>query len=248
MASLFPGAIDTFKTIPTPTTTPTNQSDASNDTLATRLQQHSDAIVAVETDVNTLNPVGIIQMYAGSTPPNSKWLICDGSTVSRTTYAALFAICGINYGQGDGTSATFSLPDLRGRVPVGAGQGTGLTTRALAANIGEENHSLSVAEIAPHNHGLNDPGHSHSASSSVTDPGHTHTYASSITISTGWLSQAGGVGNTTNTTGSSTTGVTVSTSVGSSGTGLTVQNAGSGTGHNNIQPALCINFIIRALA
>ena len=69
---------------------------------------------------------GIIQMFAGATPP-SGWLICDGSAVSRTTYATLFAAIGTTWGTGDG-STTFNLPDLRGRAPIGAGTGSGLTS------------------------------------------------------------------------------------------------------------------------
>lgn len=63
-------------------------------------------------------PLGTISEYGGSSAPNAQWLMCDGSAVSRTTYAGLFAILSTTYGVGDG-STTFNLPDLRGRVPVG---------------------------------------------------------------------------------------------------------------------------------
>jgi microcystin-dependent protein len=62
-------------------------------------------------------PVGGVVEFAGSTAP-SGFLFCDGSAVSRTTYAALFAVLGTMYGAGDGTT-TFSLPNMKGRVPVG---------------------------------------------------------------------------------------------------------------------------------
>ena len=62
-----------------------------------------------------VDEAGVIQMYAGTTPPDG-WLLCDGSAVSRTTYAALFAVIGTTYGAGDG-STTFNLPDLRGLQP-----------------------------------------------------------------------------------------------------------------------------------
>ena len=65
---------------------------------------------------------GEIKMYGGASAP-AGWLLCDGSAVSRTTYASLFAVLGTSYGAGDG-STTFNLPDGRGRVPVGAGQAT----------------------------------------------------------------------------------------------------------------------------
>ena len=67
-------------------------------------------------------PTAALTPYAGASAP-SGWLICDGSAVNRTTYAALFAIVGTTYGAGDG-STTFNLPDLQGRVPVGVGTGT----------------------------------------------------------------------------------------------------------------------------
>ena len=62
--------------------------------------------------------VGEIYMYAGSVAP-SGFLLCDGSSVSRSAYAELFDVIGTNFGQGDG-STTFGIPDLRGRVIVGA--------------------------------------------------------------------------------------------------------------------------------
>jgi microcystin-dependent protein len=96
-------------------------------------------------------PIGVILPYTSTTPPPT-WMVCDGSAISRTTYPALFAICGTTFGAGDG-STTFNLPDLRGRVGVGAGQGAGLTNRALAAKGGEEAHQLVLAEIPSHTHG-----------------------------------------------------------------------------------------------
>jgi len=96
-------------------------------------------------------PTGSMLPYAGASAPTG-WLICDGSAVSRTTYAALFSVIGTVWGPGDGSS-TFNLPDLRGRTPIGAGQGAGLTNRALGdKSIGEETHTLSIAEMPAHNH------------------------------------------------------------------------------------------------
>jgi hypothetical protein len=79
-------------------------------------------------------PSGAILQFAGSSAP-ANWLLCDGSLVSRTTYATLFGVVGTNYGAGDG-STTFKLPDMRGRVPIGAGQGSSLTNRVIAAVSG----------------------------------------------------------------------------------------------------------------
>ena len=75
-------------------------------------------------------PPGMLAPYAGKTAPEG-WLLCDGSAVSRTAYAALFAVIGTTYGAGNG-STTFTLPDLRGRVAAGANASNALASRAGA--------------------------------------------------------------------------------------------------------------------
>jgi microcystin-dependent protein len=80
-------------------------------------------------------PAGSIIQWGGSTAP-SNWLLCDGSNVSRSTYASLFQAIGTTFGVGDGTS-TFTLPDLRGRVAVGKNGGTFGT---LGSTGGAETH------------------------------------------------------------------------------------------------------------
>lgn len=80
---------------------------------------------------------GTIYPFGGSTIPSGT-LPCDGSAVSRTTYANLFAVIGTTWGVGDG-STTFNVPDLRGRAIIGSGTGSGLTARTLGTqNIGSE--------------------------------------------------------------------------------------------------------------
>jgi microcystin-dependent protein len=95
-------------------------------------------------------PVGSTIPFAAAAAPTG-WLICNGSTVSRTTYASLFSVIGVSWGVGDG-STTFGLPDLQGRVAVGSGAGTGLTARTLAGSGGEETHVLTIAEMPAHTH------------------------------------------------------------------------------------------------
>lgn len=90
-------------------------------------------------------PVGGYIYHASVTPP-SGFLYCDGSAVSRTTYAALYAIVGTNFGIGDG-STTFNLPDSQGRLPMGLGSGSGLTARTIGQTGGAETHQLVPGEV-----------------------------------------------------------------------------------------------------
>lgn len=112
-------------------------------------------------------PPGMMVEYGGNTAP-SGWLLCNGAEYQINSYPALYAAIGTAFG-GNGTT-TFRVPDRRGRVGVGAGQGTGLTNRTLGQSGGQETVTLNVSQIPSHNHGINDPGHSHA----VSDPGHNH--------------------------------------------------------------------------
>lgn len=77
-------------------------------------------------------PAGALTMFGGAAAP-AGWLLCDGSAVSRTTYADLFTAIGTAYGSGDGAT-TFNVPDMRGRTPVGKGSNTSVD--ALGENEG----------------------------------------------------------------------------------------------------------------
>jgi microcystin-dependent protein len=77
------------------------------------------------------------------------WLLCDGRSISTTTYSGLFAVIGYAFG---GSGATFTLPDARGRVPGVIGTGTSLTPRALGDSVGEETHTLTIPEMPAHTH------------------------------------------------------------------------------------------------
>ena len=115
-------------------------------------------------------PAGSVQMFAGSTSP-SGWLLCDGSAVNRTTYGALFATIGVTYGSGDG-STTFNLPDMRSRMPIGAGTGTGLTNRTLGGSGGGETKAINSANLPTHTHTID---HDHPATGSGTESAdHAH--------------------------------------------------------------------------
>ena len=91
------------------------------------------------------------------TANHGKWLLCDESEISRTTYSDLFAILGTAFGVGDG-STTFNLPNPEGRIPMIAGQGTTAegdetgTDRVLGATGGYETHTLITSEMPAHTH------------------------------------------------------------------------------------------------
>jgi microcystin-dependent protein len=127
---------------------------------------------------------GSMLMWPTATPP-AGFLLCNGQTASRATYAALFAIVGVLFGAGDG-STTFTLPDYRDRMPVGAG-----TTYAANSLGGSKDATL--------------PSHNHTAT--VTDPSHAHSYLSPSGAGT----QAdGGSGSSSAVTASAFTGISVS--------------------------------------
>nr|BFD42593.1 tail fiber protein [Pseudomonas sp. FFPRI_1] len=93
--------------------------------------------------------LGEIRMFAGDYPPRG-WAICDGSLLPVQSYEALFVVLGTTYG-GNGVT-TFGLPDYRGRVPVGQGQGVGLRLRTLGTTMGSETVTMTTANTPAHTH------------------------------------------------------------------------------------------------
>lgn len=94
---------------------------------------------------------GDLKDHAGTSVPTG-WLDCDGSAVSRTTYADLFAVIGTTYGVGDG-STTFNIPNFERSVSVGSGgAGTSTLGNAVGDTGGEENHALTIGEMPAHDH------------------------------------------------------------------------------------------------
>lgn len=93
--------------------------------------------------------VGEIRMFAGNFAPRG-WAFCDGQLLAVSQNDALFSLLGTIYG-GDGRT-TFGLPDLRGRIPIHAGTGPGLSPRRLGAKFGTEKETLTVNQLPSHNH------------------------------------------------------------------------------------------------
>ncbi len=98
---------------------------------------------------DVLTPSGVIVAFVGTTAPNG-WLLCDGSSVSRTTYANLFLSLGITWGGGNG-STTFNLPDFRGRMLIQ--KSTSGTFSTIGTTGGTETHSHQLNTVGTHNTG-----------------------------------------------------------------------------------------------
>jgi microcystin-dependent protein len=141
---------------------------------------------------STSVPAGTIIHVAMNTAPTG-YLKANGATVSRTTYANLFAAIGTTFGNGDG-STTFGLPDLRGEWVRGWADDR-------AVDTGRTFGSTQAEMIGPHGHG-------------VTDPGHTHAAPSSDNVGGGTLFGRGNNNLGGLTTSSATTGLTVNTNSG----------------------------------
>jgi microcystin-dependent protein len=187
--------------------------------------------------LDSATPVGAVIDFAGSTAP-AGWLLCYGQAVSRTTYTALFAVIGTTYGAGDGS--TFNLPDARGRVAAGkdnmggaaasrlTGQSGGVAGTTLGGSGGVETHTLTTAQLASHTH------------TGTTSASGTHTH--NITSANN-QNGTGGFG-VPNFGGGS--GLNKLTDPGGDHTHtFTSDSAGTGAAHNNVQPTIIFNKIIR---
>lgn len=161
--------------------------------------------------------IGEIRMWTCARVPQD-WHLCDGSLLKVSDYQALYSLIGTTYG-GDGIN-TFGLPDLRGRVPIGQGQGNGLTTRVLGQKGGGESVAISIAQM----------------------PGHTHTVAAAATVGTTNVPDSTVVWANTGT-GPKAYSADTSASLAAMGTEALSQVGGS-QAHNNVMPSLVVNFII----
>lgn len=191
-------------------------------TIVTPTMPAGTANTAVATTAFVQNnsvPSGSLMMWPTTTAPTG-FLLCNGNAVSRTTYAALFAIIGSTFGSGDGVN-TFNLPDYRNRMPIGAG---GLYN--LAASGGSKD---AVTVSHSHTATVTDPGHAHQMTRVLTDINTDATFDAVSQFAT-----SDDATYTNRNTDSATTGISVGISTtGSSGTDA------------NLPPYLAINFIIK---
>ncbi|WP_435579782.1 phage tail protein [Gilvibacter sp.] len=170
--------------------------------------------------------IGEIIMFAGNFAPRG-WALCEGQLLPINTNTALFSILGTTYG-GDGRT-TFGLPDLRGRAPIGNGQGPGLTPRVLGQKSGAESTVLQAANLPPHNHtaslhvsSANASQTAATANSSIATPG---TLAGRSFTPTQGFNEA-------------------SPDVTMNNASVQTGNTGNGTPANNMQPFQVVNYII----
>lgn len=211
--------------------------------LATRLNQQMDPL-------GNLIPVGGIIPYGGATSPTG-WLLCDGAAYSRITFANLFAVIGTTYGPGD-NSTTFNVPDLRSRIPIGVGtgvgggaSGTGLPTGGVALGTiargtwkGEDTHLLTGSESGLQSHAHTTVAHTHSEREETETSGSVAAAKFQRIITTG------SDGTNFNDVVTAATGIVIQTGPASPNTN-SAGPTNAASAHNNIQPVLGVNYIIR---
>jgi microcystin-dependent protein len=164
--------------------------------------------------------VGAVKLFAGNFAFVGS-AMCQGQLMAISQNTALFSLLGTSFG-GDGRS-TFGLPDLRGRVPIGVGQGAGLTNRVLGEIGGSENVTLTTTTVPTHSHTLN-------ATTALTS-----TTTAGPSVLTGTLNASDGK---FYTTPNQLEFVTVAMNPGA------VSARGGSLPHNNIQPSMGINYLI----
>lgn len=292
MATSFPTSLDAL----------TNPTGSSSLTSPDHAGQHTDANDAIEAlqakvgvnssavtssldyKITTGIPSGVINMWSTTTAPTG-WLICDGTTVSRTTYAALFAVISTTYGVGDG-STTFTLPNLKGKVPVGR-DSADASFDTMGESGGAKTHTLTSTEMPSHTHTQDSHNHTQNSHNHTQDAhghtvnahshlnyymtgaggSHSHTYQSQSVLrgsgsSATYTSIAGSTANTSTAaahdhtsiayTGDTSPGVTATTATNQAQTATnqaqtaTNQNTGGSGAHNNLQPYIVLNYIIKA--
>jgi microcystin-dependent protein len=227
--------------------------------LSAALNDDPNFSTTVANALAALVPSGTVSQTARATAPTG-YLLCDGSAISRSTYSSLFDAIGTAYGTGDG-STTFNIPNLKGRIPVGF-DSSQTEFDTLGETGGAKTHTLTSAEMPSHTHVQDSHNHTQN-SHNHTQNSHNHTQnahnhglnslAGNVGSSgTGHGRAAGtvefGLNNATSNataTNQATTATNQATTATNNATTATNQNTGGGGAHNNLQPYVVLNYIIK---
>jgi microcystin-dependent protein len=175
-------------------------------------------------------PAGVISQFAGATAP-SGYLLCQGQTLSTTTYANLFSTIGYTYG---GTGSSFLLPNLKGRIPVG--QDTAQSEfNVLGETDGAKTVAITEAQMPSHTHVQNP--HTHSLPTNQYTPS---VYSASPSSPFGELNSGEGAVLSTFWAFNGSQGLRPMMPL-----TATNQNTGGNQAHNNLQPYIVVNYIIK---
>jgi microcystin-dependent protein len=177
-----------------------------------------DPLPPVNVSLQPLCPTGTIHAFAGEAEPDKPrgWVPCDGSAYPPNFLKELFDVIGYRFGR---TGNNFHVPDLRGRVVVGAGAGVDLSPRALGDTFGRETQALTVAQLPRHDHRTCGAWHPLGSEAKSPKP---FSYVS-----------------TTNLSGGGTFGS------GWEYDGVGTSDTGEDAAHPNIQPSVALNYIIK---
>jgi microcystin-dependent protein len=251
-------------TVTLPTGTVATTQSAGNNTTA----------VATTAFVTQAIPTGVINPYAGSTAPTG-WLLCYGQAVSRTTYAALFAVLSTTYNTGVVAGTDFCLPDLRGRTVAGIDNMGGVDANLLSiantpgTTTGAETVTLTSAQsgVPTHSHAntltgtttFASSGHAHGAGSLTAAIGATNNNPNRIGYIAGTVTGPGTAtysieaGGLLTSTGNFNHYTPVYGDTGGPNTTGTVgisnvdnTAANASSAHNNMQPTMVLNYIIKS--
>jgi len=116
--------------------------------------QAAEYLTRVYESIKEVFVVGQIVFYGAVLPATPDILPCNGASYLRTDYPELFSAIGTTWGAVDINH--FNVPEIRGRNPIGSGQGPGLSLRTAGQTLGEEDHLMTIAEMPTHNHAIQD--------------------------------------------------------------------------------------------